>query len=310
MKCSAFWKHANIRPGNRIYPCCRYKTPVADFNGNLDDVIHSTAYEELRQASANGEHIAGCEKCYYEESIGHKSLRQEINEQYDSNSVSLEYLEIGFDNLCNLTCDGCNSEFSTSWAAKEKLIYGKPLNKKLESLPIKTVPSSVNKILFLGGEPLMTDKHYDLIKTIKDPVEIVYNTNATFIPNATCTSEMSRHNTRFIISIDGVAELNEKVRSGTKWTKVIDFLSWVQENKFDFEFNTVLHKNNFHGIFDLHEFIKKYNKKWYVNILTYPDNLDITNLSKQKLQEFLLKLKKYDIPNKQFIINHITKEHQ
>ena len=111
-------------------------------------------------------------------------------------------------------------------------------------------------------------------------------------------------------AVDGVAELNEKVRSGTKWTKVIDFLSWVQENKFDFEFNTVLHKNNFHGIFDLHEFIKKYNKKWYVNILTYPDNLDITNLSKQKLQEFLLKLKKYDIPNKQFIINHITKEHQ
>ena len=60
MKCSAFWNHTNIRSGNRVYPCCRFKHSVATFDGDIDNVLHSTAYQDLREQSAKGQFIKGC----------------------------------------------------------------------------------------------------------------------------------------------------------------------------------------------------------------------------------------------------------
>ena len=160
MKCSAFWNHTNIRSGNRIYPCCRFKTSIGQFDGDVGNVLHIPEYKKIREANAKGEFIKGCEKCWYEEKIGHKSLRQEFNEKYTTDNVELKFLEIGFDNLCNLTCDGCNSEFSTSWIIKEKQIYGEAKNKLMEIDEVTNVPDTINKILFLGGEPLITAVSY------------------------------------------------------------------------------------------------------------------------------------------------------
>ena len=249
MKCSAFWKHTNIRSGNRVYPCCRFKHSISTFHGNLGTVLHSDEYKDLRKQSAEGKFIKGCEKCWYEEKIGHKSLRQEFNEKYDMDTVELKFLEIGFDNLCNLTCDGCNSEFSTSWIVKEKAIYGEAKNKLMEIDEVTNVPETINKILFLGGEPLITNRHLKLLRQVqnKKPVEIIYNTNGTFIPDNDVLSELKQYdNVTFILSVAGVGTPAEQVRSGTKWTDVLKFIHWVQDNNFNLEFNSVIHKNNYH----------------------------------------------------------------
>lgn len=306
MKCSAFWKHTNIRAGNRVYACCRFKHPIQKFDGNIENILQSDEYKKLREKSSRGEFIPGCEKCAYEESIGHKSLREEFNEKYEFDKVNLDFLEIGFDNLCNLTCDGCNSEFSTSWIAKEENLYGSAKNKLMEIDQITHVPKSIKKVLFLGGEPLITEKHYHLITKLFDNTEIIYNTNATFIPSDKIKSEMQRHNTKFIISVDGYKEVNENVRHGTKWQQVLDFIQWVQDNNFEFEFNTVLHKNNLHDMLNLYDFITPYNKFWYVNVLTYPTSLDINTLSDDVLHNFLQQIDSLDFPNKSFIKNHIN----
>jgi MoaA/NifB/PqqE/SkfB family radical SAM enzyme len=309
MKCAAFWKHANIRPGNRIYPCCRFKTPVDVFNGDIDSVLESDSYEELRRASAAGETISGCEKCYYEESIGHKSLRQEINEKYKSDTVSLEYLEIGIDNLCNMACDGCGSEFSTSWIAKEKKLYGKAENGYLDNKPITAVPGSVKKILFLGGEPLLTDKHLELLEQHSDPgsCALTYNTNASIIPNQYCLDLWTKFKSvDFIVSIDGYGDVNEKVREGSNWYKTVQFLDWCIDNSYDFEINSVIHKNNLFSILDLEAFVKSYTDRWYVNVLTFPTQLDIATLDDATLDSFLDRIQKHDIPNTNFIVSHIN----
>lgn len=309
MKCSAFWKHTNIRSGNRVYPCCRFKHSIAEFHGDLGTVLHSDAYKELREQSAAGERIPGCEKCYYEESIQHKSLRQEFNEKYDSDSVELKFLEIGFDNLCNLTCDGCNSEFSTSWIVKEKQIYGEAKNKLMEIDSVDNVPDTLNKILFLGGEPLITERHLMLLYQVKNKsnVEIIYNTNGTFIPSKEVVEELNKYkNVTFILSIDGVGELAEKVRGGTKWPDIVKFIDWVGANLYNLEFNTVLHKNNYMGLEKLNDFCKRFsNARWYINVLTYPLQLDIALLDKNEKKKLIDVAEECKVPNKEFIINHL-----
>jgi len=309
MKCSAFWKHTNIRSGNRVYPCCRFKYSIDTFDGDVANVLHSEAYKELREQSLAGERISGCEKCYYEESIQHKSLRQEFNEKYDTDSVELKFLEIGFDNLCNLTCDGCNSEFSTSWIVKEQDIYGRAKNKLMEIDSVTNVPDTIDKILFLGGEPLITDRHLRLLHQVKhkNKVEVIYNTNGTFIPSDEVVEELSNYkNVTFILSIDGIGELAEKVRSGTKWADVVKFIDWVGANFYTLEFNTVLHKNNYMGLGKLSDFCTRFkDARWYINVLTYPLPLDIATLDVATKKRIIDDVKHLNLPNKEFIINHL-----
>ena len=71
--CSALYSHTNIRGGNRVYPCCRYKTPIQTFNGDVGSILHSEEYAELRENFTIDD--PNCAKCKHEESLGKESLR-------------------------------------------------------------------------------------------------------------------------------------------------------------------------------------------------------------------------------------------
>ena len=115
-KCSALYNHTNIRAGNRIYPCCRFKKQIATFDGDLDNVLLSKEYSELRQRF-DKEQIPECQKCWDEEDAGVESERQVFNKKWDENSreIKLRELWIGLDNICNLKCTMCSSDFSNQF---------------------------------------------------------------------------------------------------------------------------------------------------------------------------------------------------
>jgi radical SAM protein with 4Fe4S-binding SPASM domain len=305
--CSAFWKHTNIRPGGRIYPCCRFKSSIGTTDGDINAILNSDVYNSLRKKSLAGEKISGCEKCYYEESIGHKSLRQEFNEDYSTDSIGLEYLEIGIDNLCNLVCDGCNSEFSTSWRAKEIREQGSAHYNYMTINTITSVPSTVKQILFLGGEPLITKRHLEILKLVDNPkqVVLVYNTNAMYMPDIETESVWRNFKkVKFIVSIDGVRDVANLVRGGSDWSKIAKFVHYVATN-YELEFNTVLHRNNFFDISNINEYVRQYDADWYINVLTYPQHLDIKTLDAQEKGYIKEQAEYLDLPNKEFIINHL-----
>jgi len=297
-KCAAFWKHTNIRGDNRIFPCCRFKRPVAVFDTSISNILESDVYEKLRQSDVSK--MPECAKCMHEEANGRKSLRQEFNEQYDTDTVELKFLEIGFDNICNLTCDGCNSEFSSAWAKKEtgKLSY-------TEIDEVTDVPDTIEKILFLGGEPLMTNRHRKFLELVKDPsrVDVVYNTNGTFLIEDIALLRKF-NSVKFILSIDGYKDLNDRVRSGSSWSDVTRFIEQVEMLDFNLEINTVLHLNNWQGIKELEEYVRALDCKWTVNVLTYPKHLDIANYKDKN--EIVDLIKQTSIPNKDYVINHLS----
>lgn len=304
-KCAAFWKHTNVRSDNKIFPCCRFKTPIDNFTGSLVNILDSDAYKNLRKASLGGEFIQGCEKCYHEERNGKKSLRQRFNEKYKTDKIELEFLEIGFDNICNLTCDGCWAEFSSEWSKKlnrdsDKIIHYKSI------VDITEVPRTIKKILFLGGEPLMTNRHEKFLKLIRDSntVDVVYNTNGTFLLKQDFINFIQNFKSvKFILSIDGYKDLNDQVRSGSKWQDILDFIEQIKDTNFDLEINTVLHLNNWHGIKDLEEFVKKLGVSWTINILTYPKHLNIANFEYK--EKIIRLIEETNIPNKDYVINYL-----
>lgn len=294
-KCAAFWKHLNLRSGNRVFPCCRYKTSEATFHGDFDAVINSTRWQELRKLSEQGTPLAGCQKCYHEEKIGKTSLRQRFNQDYDTDSVTIEFLEIGFDNICNLTCDGCGPEFSTAWAMKEDpgTTFKMAVN---DTVDIDTVPATITKILFLGGEPLMTNRHQRFLEKITNPqdVSVTYNTNGTFALDRRAQQTLSKfRQVEFIVSVDGIGELNDRVRSGSRWADIEDFVYKSIALGFKTTIHTTVHANNWQGLQEIHTWTKEKNIPWSLNVLTYPPQLDIRNLpsvEKQSMSELIVSL--------------------
>ena len=167
LKCSALYHHINIRNDDRIFPCCRFKKPIAKFDGTL--TLNSPEYDNIRKNFHKG--LSECQKCFDEEKTGIKSLRQEFNERYDCENIKLEHLEIGFDNICNLKCDPCWEDWSWQFGDYKT------------TTPIVNVPDTINKITFLGGEPLHTSKHFDFLKNLnKTNIEVIYTTNGTIFP--------------------------------------------------------------------------------------------------------------------------------
>lgn len=296
-KCAAFWHHTNIRNDNNIFPCCRFKTPIQKFDGNVVNILNSAEYQALRDHEGP---IAGCAKCDYEETLGKESLRQQFNKQYDTETVKLEFLEVGLDNICNLTCDGCWEEFSSSWAKKTNtnIIVR-------SSDDIKELPDTVNKILFLGGEPLMTTRHIKLLKIANRPaLDVTYNTNGTFLlDEATIELLNDCKHVKFILSVDGYGELNDKVRSGSSWADIVKFIDQISYLGFELVIHTVIHKNNWQGIRELEDFIRRCHLPWTTNVLTYPLHLDIATIEDKSGIRAIINSS--NVPNKAYILQHL-----
>lgn len=301
--CAAFYKHTNLRAGNRVFPCCRFKTPVAEFDGNLSDILTSQQYENLRNIDVTD--LPGCAKCMHEEANGKESLREWFNKTYDTNTVELEYLEIGFDNICNAACDGCWSEFSHTWS-KIETPNAPSKSHIISSTEILDIPSTVKEILFLGGEPLMTNRHRRLLLMCNnlEDIAVTYNTNGTFLLDDETIDILNKcKKVKFILSIDGYGELNEKVRKNCSWEAIEHFINQIRDTKFDLEIHTVIHKNNWHGLLDLKNYTTLNKLTWRTNILTYPPHLDIANAENK--QEILNYIETIDIPSREYIISHL-----
>jgi len=282
---------------------------VTKFDGTLGEILQSPRYQKLRQDSESGVYDPNCSKCFYEESLGKKSLRQIFNDHYGSQrDPVLRYLEIGLDNMCNLACDGCGPDFSSTWAK----LLGSHDEKSavISTADIDSVPKSLEKVVFLGGEPLMNNRHRKFLSKVADlsSMEVVYNTNGSFLLD-TATIDMLRQcgNVQFVLSVDGYEDLNAKVRKNSDWQNILRFIDQITHLDFDLRLHTVLHIGNWFGLPDLQKFVRGRSLAWSINILTYPPDLDIINLSDREKNQLSEHLQQLEIPC-DFINKHINRD--
>lgn len=74
---------------------------------------------------------------------------------------------------------------------------------------------------------------------------------------------------------------------------------------FDISVHTTIHKNNWFGLEDLQKFTKRMHLPWTTNVLTFPTELDIIGLTAEDKEEFVTILEATDIPNKEYILEHL-----
>jgi len=247
--CSLPWVHLDLESGDTasgVTPCCWFQRPhlyEMDPNHPLYDYVkehglnksmNSPAFKQIRKNMLEGKPTKGCFRCYDEEQYNGDSMRMFANQMFDISNKKLDenflhtkYIEVTLDNTCNLECKMCNSEYSTKLRRRDELIgfYVHP-NVTFDPNLLDNVDlNHVERIKFLGGEPLLSKNHLPFLKKIpnRKNVTLVYNTNATRIPSHETLEIMKEAKTLdFIISCDGIYKYNDYQRWGSKFETIIE----------------------------------------------------------------------------------------
>ena len=172
------WSGVAIRADDKVAPCCRFWASY-EFKKEINtsiDFRNSKSWKNLQEKMLAGEKDMACRMCYDEEAIGNESMRTMSikNRQLPTTTdiLPIEFLDIAFNNLCNLACVSCSRICSTTWGTEDyksgRLSKStKVLMEHSESIVDNLDLSQLKYLKIFGGEPLMDqDKFIKLIGAI------------------------------------------------------------------------------------------------------------------------------------------------
>jgi MoaA/NifB/PqqE/SkfB family radical SAM enzyme len=305
--------------------------PCSYFNGyikvsdeiDISKVWNGPEHLALKQAVENDQPIAGCARCYHEEASGLTSRRIASKQLYEifqcDTSIDIpgpQGVDYSVGNLCNLKCSICGPDSSTMWIPDyQKLHPGRSVeiykHRKYKQITL-TDPKAVEHIKFLhlhgGGEPLMSNNHTKFLEIIRNTkgladVRVLYNTNGTIRASESVLELWSQCRLiELYFSIDDIGPRFEYQRTGAKWNKIEDNISWYKQHmphNHMFNINCTWSYLNFYYLPDL---VDWYNKNFSVSRYGDPVNLifqratgqfALTHISSKMLQMFKERFAKY-----------------
>lgn len=263
--CPIPFKHLNIKTVGVVNACWRgYRSaPMGDYSKqNLIDIWNSKEYKELRLDLLNNKKPYHCNNCWLTEEQNNSSTRNRWVQKYEDKGfyqeyirsivgqdgsmpdTSLDFIEVRFDNTCNLMCRHCKPDYSTNWnvALKKDKEFAKEL-KQIDQAPTEIddvmglQPKNVDEIIqlapnlkqinFAGGEPLYTPLHFELLEKLQpfaEHIEIEYNTNLHKLnyKNYDCFKLWKKFKKVTLrVSVDGEPSIYNYVRTNGKIENII-----------------------------------------------------------------------------------------
>lgn len=224
--CAAKWYNATIWLGNGRTASCHlplaHSIPLDGLSENPSK-LHNTDYKiNRREEMLQGVRPSECAYCWTVEDKRDKDVHSDRVYKsyiYSENEIKLlkeiglrnidpKTLEISFDNLCNLSCSYCNSEFSSTWASniKQAGVYpnmrtsggmsyhndgqaAMPFGQKNENNPYidaffdwfhTSLKYSLDELRVTGGEPTRSPSFWKLLEEC-DETDFNFAVNSNLI---------------------------------------------------------------------------------------------------------------------------------
>lgn len=243
--CVAPWMSVYVHPNGDVAPCCIWDLtkPLGNVNKNsLCEIYTSKTTKEVKRKMLNDETVSQCSTCTNTENINQESGRIRFNndhgklveyvDNYLNDDPKFHFWDIRISNLCNFKCRMCTHDLSSSW-------YNDSIHltyiKKGEKKPIITLDDTekfltelsnhyeyVDEVYFAGGEPLISDYHYELLDTLiqknKTP-RLKYSTNLSRLSfKDKHVFDYWKHfkEVTLFVSLDGFGEIGKYIRNGFK----------------------------------------------------------------------------------------------
>jgi sulfatase maturation enzyme AslB (radical SAM superfamily) len=228
-------------------------------NNSIDDARNSDLHNQIREQMLKGEEPVECKLCWDEESIGFKSKRLHMLQEYpidkiiDITPLPLTYIDIRFGNLCNLKCRSCGPSDSSLWyddhvelSGNKEFNFYSGTNYQLEKINnvwtlknddfhwyedenfwdmIRTVIPNVDRLYLTGGEPWVNKSQWRLLElcvSLNQAKNIIleYNSNLTKIPNNALELWSEFKKVNIGCSIDAIGDLANYVRYPSEWNEI------------------------------------------------------------------------------------------
>ena len=275
--CLAKWNQVSLHLPTGLTNSC-YHPPLHEIDATkLKDnpaSLHNTA-EKLnqRQQMLKGERPEGCSYCWNIEDTGQMSDRHyrsgepwamqdftAIKQNPIDERWTPRYVEVNFNNACNLKCSYCSPQFSTTWG-KETAVYGQyptspphnaPEHFQGRKRPIPnrednpyvtafwkwwpTLYKNLKHFRMTGGEPMMDNNTYKVFQYVIDnPKEDLHlNVTSNMCPpnnklknkyfdmvKKICIEEKVEHFMQFV-SVDAWGKKAEYIRNGLEFNRMWD----------------------------------------------------------------------------------------
>jgi hypothetical protein len=142
--CLAKWKQVSLHLPTGLTNSCYHpplhQIPTEGLDGNPGQ-LHNTPHKKAqRQIMLRNERPSECQYCWNMEDLGKISDRHyrsgepwaSVDFERIKNSTGLEddvvpsYVEVNFNNVCNLACSYCSPQFSSTWAQEVERLGGYP----------------------------------------------------------------------------------------------------------------------------------------------------------------------------------------
>lgn len=242
LNCPAPYGHLNLDVTSKARACCFYR-PI-DVDRDIDEF---ESFEQMfkwynQYLSNDAVMEQTCKRCIDYKKLNIESQLDILNNNWMKDAKlenKLVSVEVALDSVCNMACAMCSSTHSSKWTSLKKTniffddlfsnrVSDKDHYSKIEKLFLNSDLSNLQFVRFLGGEPLYGknfEKFLDILIAKSNPenIQIEMATNCSVFPSQQLLDKILKFK-RFScnLSIDGVEEVAELQRYGTKWNKVKD----------------------------------------------------------------------------------------
>jgi hypothetical protein len=224
----------------------------------LDEHWNSEYMKDIRKRILSGEKISQCDICnnqilnlhtykkYFTETLFPHKIQEILDSTDETGYTTMQPISYDYriSNLCNFKCRMCGEQLSSSWEA-EKIKHNKvsyqdspwlvpETRQKIKTFQVDVLEAElqsavdanlIEEIYWVGGEPLMWERHWSIMRQLVDTgqsknVTVRYNTNLSrinykdhklydYLPHF--------KNVNICASIDGVGDVGEYIRTGLVW---------------------------------------------------------------------------------------------
>jgi uncharacterized Fe-S cluster-containing radical SAM superfamily protein len=203
--------------------CCRISERK---NLNVIDFENSDYVKTMRNQFEQNIIPSQCNICKNDEEKGFYTVRQQAIKDFGyTKGPSFQYLDLRYDNLCNLACRMCNSAYSSLWAKEidnnpELTEFQSPFKRNNVSSQVldnfHLIKDNLKKISLTGGEPLLIKDHLTILELLisnqKTDVELTITSNLTSLTPKWLSLISKFETVHWTVSIDAVQEVGEYIR--------------------------------------------------------------------------------------------------
>jgi sulfatase maturation enzyme AslB (radical SAM superfamily) len=250
------------------------------------EFLSSDYVKQLRQQFLAGEKPSACNGCWRSEKNGLQSIRHNyLKGDYDL-TAGVQHMELRASNLCNYACIMCNADDSSEIAGEVRSITEENWSEILE------LTSKLKIVILTGGEPMLIKKYYDLLEHMDKNKTLRIFTNCSVYNPKFVERMLEYENVVLNLSIDGVNEIAENQRVGSKWTTVKENAIKFARLPIQIRIHSTITSYN---ILDISSLINFYIEMLEVNSsiefkmhsVNFPPNLRFTNAPKDRVKEQL-----------------------